>query len=77
MNTKQRITKLESARPAKVDADNRQLVRRICADGNKFLIDGVEVGQAVYEKAERAQTEAAKARGEHEQITVTILDGVQ
>jgi uncharacterized protein YpmS len=79
MNTKTRIQKLESAKPGHVETDNRQLKRYIGADGNKFYIDGVEVNYNVYVKAETAQIEAAKARGEEVKINVSIigLDAIQ
>jgi hypothetical protein len=69
MNAKTRIQKLESTVPTATD--NRQLKRVIGADGNRFYIDGVQVGYEVYVKAETAQLE--KAHGEYSGIVINFV----
>ena len=74
MTTKSRLAKLESARPG-VEADDRPLLRVIHGDGNKYFIDGVEVGEDVFLKAERAQSEVWQRLhpGERERIVINFI----
>lgn len=64
MSTQTRIKQLEKNSGTIQAGDTRELKRYIGADGNKFFIDGVEVSYGVYIKAETAQIDAAKARGD-------------
>lgn len=77
MNTKQRIAKLEGARPATVEADNRQFIHRIGADGVTYFIDGVEVDAAKW--AHECKAYDQSHAGEDQQIKVTVLglDAIQ
>lgn len=84
MNTKQRITKLESARPANAEADNRQFLQTITLGGVIYKIDGVEVDAVKWARELKVYDQSHA--GEEEKITVTILgldaieedaDGVQ
>ncbi len=68
-----RIEKAEAAaRP--VVRDDRALLRVIGVDdeSHKYYIDGAQVVYSVYEKAEREQIAATKARGEDVSFMVTV-----
>jgi len=77
MTAKTRLAKLEGAVPAKVETDNSLLLRVVHDDrnGNKYFIDGAEVGYDVFTEAERAQSEAWQRLhpGEHERIIVNLV----
>jgi outer membrane protease len=78
MTAKTRLAKLESAVSAKAKTtDNSPLLRVVHDDrnGDKYFIDGVEVGYDVFEKAKRAQSEAWERLhpGEQEPVVINLV----
>lgn len=70
MNTKARITKLESAKPATV-TDNRDFVQTITLGGVIYKIDGVEVDAVTWARECKAYDRSHE--GEYQKIQVTLI----
>ena len=77
MNTKTRITKLESAKPGQVETDNRHFMQEVRTEGNKFYIDGVQVGETKYKKELAEYLRLRKNNNIPAEIVVNLADGVQ
>lgn len=77
MSTKARITKLESAKPGKVETDNRHFMQEVRTEGNKFYIDLVQVDEAKYKKELAEYLQLRKNNNIPVEIVVNLADGVQ
>ena len=78
MNTKTRITKLESAKPGQVETDNRHFRQEVRTEGShKYFIDGVQVEEAKYKKEHAEYLRLRKNNNIPAEIVVNLADGVQ
>jgi len=78
MNTKTRITKLESAKPGQVETDNRYFRQEVRTEGShKYFIDAVEVDEAKYKKELSAYLRIRKNNNIPVEIVVNLAGGVQ
>lgn len=77
MNTKARITRLESAKPGQVETDSRHFMQEVRTEGNKFYIDGVQVDEAKYKKELTEYLRLRKNNNIPTEIVVNLADGVQ
>lgn len=76
MNTKARITKLESANPATV-TDNRQFTHRIDTDGVTYLIDGLPVDAATWAREWKAYDRSHAGEDQRIQVSIIGFDAIE
>lgn len=77
MNTKARITRLESAKPGQVETDNMHFMQEVRTESHKFYIDGVQVDETKYKKELAEYLRLRKNNNIPAEIVVNLADGVQ
>jgi len=77
MNTRQRIAKLESAKPGQVEADNRDFVQTITMGGVIYKIDGVEVDAVTWARQRKAYDRSHEGKEAKIQVSIIGLDAIE
>ncbi len=76
MNTKARITKLESAKPATV-TDNRHFVQNITLGGVMYKIDGLPVDAATWARERKAYDRSHAGEDQRIQVSIIGLEAIE